>query len=107
MHSQVPTFGKIIWLCYLNTSCATATWPSSMDLAQQRFLKQLGDRIRERRSALNMTQAELGEKCDLHRTFIGSVERGERNISVLNLRVISQALRITLAELFTVGKCSE
>ena len=75
-----------------------------MDLAQQRFLKQLGDRIRERRSALNMTQAELGEKCELHRTFIGSVERGERNISVLNLRVISQSLRISLAELFTEQK---
>jgi len=75
-----------------------------MDLAQQRFLKQLGDRIRERRSALNMTLAELGEKCELHRTFIGSVERGERNISVLNLRVISQALRISMAELFSDQK---
>jgi len=78
-----------------------------MDLAQQRFLKQLGERIRERRSVLNMTQAELGEKCELHRTFIGSVERGERNVSVLNLRVISQALRVSLAELFAVAKRTE
>jgi hypothetical protein len=41
----------------------------------------------------------LGEKCDLHRMFIGSVERGERNIAILNLRQIVRALRIKLAEL--------
>jgi transcriptional regulator with XRE-family HTH domain len=68
-----------------------------MNLAQRRFLRQLGDRVRERRTALGLTQAELGEKCNLHRTFIGSVERGERNISVLNLRVIAIALRVSAA----------
>jgi len=71
-----------------------------MDLAQRRFLKQLGDRIRERRSELGMTQTELGERCGLHRTFIGSVERGERNVSVLNLRVIARILRVPLEDLF-------
>jgi transcriptional regulator with XRE-family HTH domain len=68
-----------------------------MNLAQRRFLRQLGDRVRERGTALGMTQAELGEKSNLHRTFIGSVERGERNISVLNLRVIAIALRVSPA----------
>ena len=48
-----------------------------------------------------MTQDELGKKCDLHRTFIGSVERGERNVSILNLKVIAGALRVSLAELLT------
>ncbi|MBA4192242.1 MAG: XRE family transcriptional regulator [Planctomycetaceae bacterium] len=72
-----------------------------MDLAQRRFLKHLGDRIRERRTALNMTQAELGERCELHRTFIGSVERGERNVSILNLRVIAKTLRTSLPELLS------
>jgi transcriptional regulator with XRE-family HTH domain len=71
-----------------------------MNLTDQRFLRRIGDRIRERRIARGWTQDELGEKCELHRTFIGSVERGERNVSILNLRVIAVALRIALAELF-------
>jgi len=48
----------------------------------------------------HLTQAQLAEQCGLHRTFIGSVERGERNLSLLNLRQIARALRIPLSELF-------
>ena len=70
-----------------------------MNLSERHFLQQLGFQIRERRVELKLTQAELGAKCDLHRTFIGSVERGERNIAILNLRQIARALRTTLAEL--------
>jgi transcriptional regulator with XRE-family HTH domain len=47
-----------------------------------------------------MTQAQLAEACGLHRTFIGSVERGERNVAILNLRRIAKSLRVPLAELF-------
>jgi len=67
------------------------------------FLQQIGDRIRERRIARKLTQAELAEKCSLHRTFIGSVERGERNVAILSLRKIAKALRVTPAELLTDG----
>jgi transcriptional regulator with XRE-family HTH domain len=70
-----------------------------MNLEERQFLRLLGERIRERRAARGLTQAELGETCGLHRTFIGSVERGERNLSVLNLRLISRALRVRLADL--------
>lgn len=70
-----------------------------MNLNDRRFLQQLGFRIRERRIELKWTQAELGEKCELHRTFIGSVERGERNIAILNLRQIAKSLRINLWKL--------
>ena len=65
----------------------------------RRFLHDLGFRIRERRQAVGLTQDQLAEKCDLHRTYVGSVERGERNFSILNLRSIAKALRITLPEL--------
>jgi hypothetical protein len=41
----------------------------------------------------------LHRRCGLHRTFIGSVERGERNVALLNLRKIAQVLRIPLSEL--------
>jgi transcriptional regulator with XRE-family HTH domain len=72
-----------------------------MNLSEQHFLQSVGYRIRERRIELKLTQADLGAKCNLHRTFIGSVERGERNIALLNLRLIARALRIALAELLT------
>lgn len=71
-----------------------------MNLNERHFLQHLGFRIRERRNELKITQEELGQKCKLHRTFIGSVERGERNIAILNLRQIARALRISLVELF-------
>jgi len=71
-----------------------------MNLNERHFLQHLGFRSRERRIELKMTQADLGAKCHLHRTFIGSVERGERNIAILNLRQIARTLRMPLAELF-------
>ena len=71
-----------------------------MNLQEIEFLRALGYRVRERRAALHLTQAELADRCGLHRTFIGSVERGERNVSILNLRHIARVLRISLVELF-------
>ncbi len=59
----------------------------------------MGERIRERRAARGFPQEQLGEKCDLHRTFIGSVERGERNLSILNLRLLAKVLRVEIADL--------
>ena len=70
-----------------------------MNLNDQAFLQHLGDRLRERRLAMNLTQAQLGERCQLHRTFIGSVERGERNVSLLNLKLLAGVLRVPLSEL--------
>jgi transcriptional regulator with XRE-family HTH domain len=70
-----------------------------MNLNDKSFLHSLGDRIRERRQDRRWTQADLGDKCNLHRTFVGSVERGERNLSILNLRLFARVLRVSLAEL--------
>ena len=68
-----------------------------MNLNDQNFLRQVGTAIRDLREARGMTQEQLGKACDLHRTFIGSVERGERNVSILNLRLIAKMLRVPLA----------
>ena len=65
----------------------------------RRFLEQIGFRIREKRLEMKMTQADLGRAAELHRTFIGSVERGERNVALLSLRRIAQALRTSVVEL--------
>lgn len=70
-----------------------------MSRDERRFLEQIGLRVREHRTAMKLTQARLAERCGLHRTFIGSVERGERNVAILSLKKIAAALRITPAEL--------
>lgn len=72
-----------------------------MNRDDKQFLQQIGFRIRERRLAQNLTQAELAEKCGLHRTFIGSVERGERNVAILSLRRIAKSLRVAVSDLLT------
>jgi transcriptional regulator with XRE-family HTH domain len=71
-----------------------------MNLDDRHFLRDLGLRLRQQRLARRWTQAELARRCDLHRTFIGSAERGERNLSILNLRRIAKVLRVPLADLF-------
>jgi transcriptional regulator with XRE-family HTH domain len=62
----------------------------------------IGDRVRELREVRGIaSQEKLGELAgDLHRTFIGRVERGETNISIENLEAISKALNVPLAEFF-------
>jgi len=72
-----------------------------MNIEEQEFLREVGARLRARREDRGMTQAQLARQCGLHRTFIGSVERGERNVSVLNLRLIARRLRVPLAELLS------
>lgn len=63
------------------------------------FLTQLGLTIREKRLQKSLSQEELATKANLHRTYIGMVERGERNITVINLLKICQALDISMSEL--------
>lgn len=70
-----------------------------MNLDDRKFLRELGSRIRQHRLDRKWTQADLAHRCRLHRTFIGSVERGERNLSILNLRLMAKILRISLADL--------
>ena len=71
-----------------------------MNLHDKKFLTDLGYRLRELRLAQGLTQAEFGDKVGFHRTFIGSVERGERNLSILGLRRMAKVLRVSLADLF-------
>ncbi len=52
----------------------------------------LGDRIRERRKALGLTQEELAAKAGIDRSYVGGVERGERNLTFTMLCQISEAL---------------
>ena len=64
------------------------------------FLKQIGNKIRELRMNQNISQEKLAFMCDLDRTYVGSVERGERNISVLNLKKLAISLDVSLSRFF-------
>jgi transcriptional regulator with XRE-family HTH domain len=60
------------------------------------FLKIIGKRIKEQRLAKGLSQEELAELASLHRTYIGIVERGEKNITLFNLYRISEALGVDI-----------
>lgn len=57
--------------------------------------KKLGQKIREQRTAIGLSQEELADLSGLHRTYIGSIERGERNVSIQNIVLIARALSIS------------
>jgi transcriptional regulator with XRE-family HTH domain len=59
----------------------------------------VGNNIRKYRKSLNISQEELAEKADLHRTYIGGIERGERNITLDSLQIIATALNVAPVEL--------
>jgi transcriptional regulator with XRE-family HTH domain len=69
---------------------------------EQNFLEQIGNKIREYRIEANLSQEKLAFECGLDRTYIGSVERGERNISAINLRKIANALKIKVINLLDI-----
>ena len=60
----------------------------------------LGDEIRAQRKAQGLSQEQLADLAGMHRTYIGSVERGERNLSLDSIYALATALRIHVAELF-------
>jgi transcriptional regulator with XRE-family HTH domain len=53
----------------------------------------VGRNIKARRLALSLSQEALAEACDLHRTYVGAVERGERNITLASLEKLAVALK--------------
>ena len=57
-----------------------------------------------RRHKLGVSQEEFADMCGLDRTYIGGIERGERNLALVNIEKIAKALRISLSELFR-GVC--
>ena len=65
--------------------------------------KRFGNRQRGLRLTRGLSQEELAFKSGMHRTYLGGIERGERNPSLRNIAAIAKTLGITLSQLFLFG----
>ena len=64
------------------------------------ILKSFGKRVQAERTKQNLSQEELAEKAGVHRTYIGMIERAEKNITLQNIEKIAKALNVKIIDLF-------
>lgn len=64
------------------------------------LLVKFGNRVRDRRKQLGMSQEELAAHADVHRTYIGMIERAEKNITLQNIAKVCKALDISIGKFF-------
>lgn len=67
----------------------------------EHLVKVLASNLRALRHAQGVSQEELAARCGLHRTYVGSVERGERNATLSTLEVLASVLGVSVPELLT------
>jgi transcriptional regulator with XRE-family HTH domain len=67
---------------------------------KEAILIKFGQKIRQERLKQNLSQEELAEKANLHRTYVGMIERAEKNITLINIEKIANALGVSISDLF-------
>lgn len=68
-------------------------------MAAKGILRALGEEVRACRTARGLSQEGLAGAADLHRNFIGSIERGQRNVTLLTLVALAEALEVSVVDL--------
>jgi transcriptional regulator with XRE-family HTH domain len=68
-----------------------------MDDIRLRF----GKAVRQKRHKLGVSQEAFADLCGLDRTYVGGIERGERNVALVNIERIARALRLSISDLFS------
>ena len=71
------------------------------------LLKEFGDRIRCLRTEEDLSQEQLSYRTGFHRTYIGMIERGERNILLTNIAIFAKAFKLTVDELLKFENAEE
>jgi transcriptional regulator with XRE-family HTH domain len=71
--------------------------------SKNKILITFGEKVRETRKDKGLSQEELAHKADLHRTYIGMIERAEKNITLINIEKIANALNIDIKELLVIN----
>jgi transcriptional regulator with XRE-family HTH domain len=69
------------------------------------IIKCSGASVQKLRSGLGISQEELAERADLHRTYIVGIERGARNPTLLTIKKLAKGLRVSAADLLSETKC--
>lgn len=64
------------------------------------ILINFGEKVRTMRNRLGISQEELANRANLHRTYIGMIERAEKNITLINIEKIAKALETSVEQLF-------
>ena len=72
------------------------------DALKSQLLIKFGKKVREKRAALHLSQEELAERANVHRTYVGMIERGEKNITLENIAKFAKALNLTLSQLLDI-----
>jgi len=66
---------------------------------KREVLIKFGQKVREERARLGLSQEELAGRAGVHRTYIGMIERAEKNITLENIEKIAKALKLSISEL--------
>jgi transcriptional regulator with XRE-family HTH domain len=61
-----------------------------------------GKAVRQKRHKLGISQEAFADLCELDRTYVGGIERGERNVALVNIEKIARALELSLSDLFRI-----
>ncbi len=72
--------------------------------SKKEILIKFGENVRDIRKEKGLSQEQLAFKADLHRTYIGMIERAEKNITLVNIEKIANALTISINDLFNNDK---
>jgi len=68
---------------------------------KKQILIKFGNKVREERIKLHLSQEDLAAKANVHRTYIGMIERAEKNITLENIKKIADALALKLSDFFS------
>ena len=66
--------------------------------------ERFGFAVKDRREALGLTQEEFAERAGIHRTYLWDIERSTRNVSLVNIERVAQALALRISELFRLAE---
>lgn len=71
-----------------------------MSSTRESIQKKFGKKVRKLRTERGYSQESFAFDCELHRTYIGCIERGEKNITITNIEKIAKALKVEISQLF-------
>ena len=72
-------------------------------ISEHDILNIFGENVRKYRRLLNLSQEYLSDRADLHRTYIGMIERAEKNITLVNIQRIADALEVNIEDLVKIS----